>query len=239
MKTTIILTLASIACLQTVSAAYWTVRYRTAPLQNGKYSSEYEYWGTDLTAVNQDFGRTELACSFTASHENKALLFNKVPKSYFGCGEPDKVPRFSPMISAMGSDTELYALAVQNGMDVPCVLIEYGTGYKTYICSELMPVVNTPSVDKSTPANTHTESSVSATIPASTTTSTTKTTTIKTTTNATKKTTTKTSQPTATNAPCKSGYRGKRNGKGPNGACCSHSDDCLDTCVSGICGVSP
>ncbi|KAF9365142.1 hypothetical protein BGX34_011271, partial [Mortierella sp. NVP85] len=30
---------------------------------------------------------------------------------------------------------------------------------------------------------------------------------------------------------CLPGYKGKRNGKGPNGACCSHSDDCKDTCV--------
>jgi hypothetical protein len=30
-----------------------------------------------------------------------------------------------------------------------------------------------------------------------------------------------------------------KNGKGPNGACCSHSDDCKDTCVYGICRVHP
>ncbi|KAK3816289.1 MAG: hypothetical protein J3Q66DRAFT_369863 [Benniella sp.] len=49
-------------------------------------------------------------------------------------------------------------------------------------------------------------------------------------------TTTLAPQPTPT---CLAGYRGKRNGKGPNGACCSHSDDCKDTCVKGVCGVSP
>ncbi|KAK3816288.1 MAG: hypothetical protein J3Q66DRAFT_401452 [Benniella sp.] len=38
---------------------------------------------------------------------------------------------------------------------------------------------------------------------------------------------------------CFPGYGGKRNGKGPNGACCSHSDDCKDTCFNGICGVHP
>ena len=48
-------------------------------------------------------------------------------------------------------------------------------------------------------------------------------------------TTTLAPKPTPT---CLTGYRGKRNGKGPNGACCSHSDDCVDTCVKGICGVS-
>ncbi|KAK3816286.1 MAG: hypothetical protein J3Q66DRAFT_388487 [Benniella sp.] len=49
-------------------------------------------------------------------------------------------------------------------------------------------------------------------------------------------TTTLAPQPTPT---CLAGYRGKRNGKGPNGACCSHSDDCKDTCVKGVCGVHP
>ncbi|KAF9348546.1 hypothetical protein BGX34_002420, partial [Mortierella sp. NVP85] len=34
---------------------------------------------------------------------------------------------------------------------------------------------------------------------------------------------------------CFAGYKGKRNGKGPDSACCSHSDDCKDTCVKGIC----
>ncbi|KAK3816285.1 MAG: hypothetical protein J3Q66DRAFT_342135 [Benniella sp.] len=49
-------------------------------------------------------------------------------------------------------------------------------------------------------------------------------------------TTTLVPKPTPT---CLAGYRGKRNGKGPNGACCSHSDDCKDTCVKGVCGLSP
>ncbi|ORE02472.1 hypothetical protein BCV72DRAFT_297726 [Rhizopus microsporus var. microsporus] len=36
---------------------------------------------------------------------------------------------------------------------------------------------------------------------------------------------------------CKSGYRGKRNGKGPEGACCSHSDDCQESCIKGKCNT--
>ncbi|KAI9307770.1 hypothetical protein BJ944DRAFT_237594, partial [Cunninghamella echinulata] len=46
--------------------------------------------------------------------------------------------------------------------------------------------------------------------------------------------------PTSTAAPtCTKGYCGKKAGTGPNGACCSSSDDCLDTCNSnGKCGVS-
>ncbi|GAA5814307.1 hypothetical protein MFLAVUS_007801 [Mucor flavus] len=244
MKTTIIsTTIAFIACLQTVSAAYWTVRYRNEPFQNGRYAAEYEYWGTNLT-YGEDFGRTVLACSYSASHLNKAFLLNSVPEAYWGCGEPNKEPRFSPMVSAVGSDTELYALAVQFDVDVPCALIEYGTGYKTYICSENMPVVNKPSVVDNTTVSTRTDSITFSTTLAQTATATQETTSQETTSQVTtaQETTTQkttTSKPTATDAPCKAGYRGKRNGKGPNGACCSHSDDCLDTCVSGICGVSP
>ncbi|KAG0217549.1 hypothetical protein BGX31_000202, partial [Mortierella sp. GBA43] len=41
--------------------------------------------------------------------------------------------------------------------------------------------------------------------------------------------------PTTTPSPggCFGGYLGKRNGEGPNGACCSHSDDCEDSCIKG------
>jgi hypothetical protein len=45
--------------------------------------------------------------------------------------------------------------------------------------------------------------------------------------------------PNPSNTYCIPGYRGKRNGKGPNGACCSHSRDCKDTCVKNVCGVHP
>ncbi|KAF9354435.1 hypothetical protein BGX34_011022, partial [Mortierella sp. NVP85] len=34
---------------------------------------------------------------------------------------------------------------------------------------------------------------------------------------------------------CTPGYSGKRNGDGPHGACCTHSDDCIDTCLKGVC----
>ncbi|KAG0220509.1 hypothetical protein B0O80DRAFT_497098 [Mortierella sp. GBAus27b] len=49
--------------------------------------------------------------------------------------------------------------------------------------------------------------------------------------------------PTTTTAPpkptssCLAGYKGKKNGKGPNNACCSHSDDCKETCIQGVCGI--
>ncbi|KAG0286385.1 hypothetical protein BGZ96_009488 [Linnemannia gamsii] len=42
---------------------------------------------------------------------------------------------------------------------------------------------------------------------------------------------------TAVQPSCAPGYRGKRTGRGPNGACCSHSDDCIESCVQGACKV--
>ncbi|KAG0014266.1 hypothetical protein BGZ82_001820 [Podila clonocystis] len=43
-----------------------------------------------------------------------------------------------------------------------------------------------------------------------------------------------TAQPLPT---CLPGYRGKRTGRGPNGVCCSHSEDCIESCVKGVCKV--
>ncbi|KAL0142494.1 hypothetical protein V8B55DRAFT_1498571 [Mucor lusitanicus] len=56
------------------------------------------------------------------------------------------------------------------------------------------------------------------------------------------KTTTKTSTKTSTKTPtasasCTPGSRGKRRGDGKTGYCCSSSDDCLETCRSGTCGL--
>ncbi|KAF9900346.1 hypothetical protein EC991_007465 [Linnemannia zychae] len=53
---------------------------------------------------------------------------------------------------------------------------------------------------------------------------------------------TTTAKPTTTVKPtptpsCLPGYRGKRTGKGPIGACCSHSDDCIESCVKNVCKV--
>ncbi|KAK3814057.1 MAG: hypothetical protein J3Q66DRAFT_441737 [Benniella sp.] len=53
-----------------------------------------------------------------------------------------------------------------------------------------------------------------------------------TTTNPLPQTTTMPPKPSPT---CAAGFIGKRNGKGTEGACCSHSNDCRDTCVKGIC----
>ena len=47
-------------------------------------------------------------------------------------------------------------------------------------------------------------------------------------------------KPTTTVEPkptCLPGYKGKLNGDGPNGACCSSSDDCYESCIKGVCKV--
>ncbi|KAG2171707.1 hypothetical protein INT43_008087 [Umbelopsis isabellina] len=36
-------------------------------------------------------------------------------------------------------------------------------------------------------------------------------------------------------ATCTAGFSGKKNGNGPTGACCTHSDDCHETCYQGAC----
>lgn len=55
---------------------------------------------------------------------------------------------------------------------------------------------------------------------------------------ATTKASTKTSTKTPTaSASCTPGSRGKKRGDGKNGYCCSSSDDCLETCRSGTCGL--
>ncbi|CAO3610744.1 unnamed protein product [Mucor hiemalis] len=41
--------------------------------------------------------------------------------------------------------------------------------------------------------------------------------------------------PAPTSVVCKAGFRGKKNGRGPKDACCSSSDDCQESCVSGAC----
>lgn len=49
-----------------------------------------------------------------------------------------------------------------------------------------------------------------------------------------KTTTTKTKAPTSS---CIAGSRGKKKGNGKTGYCCSSSDDCVETCRSGTCGL--
>ncbi|CAO3651819.1 unnamed protein product [Cunninghamella blakesleeana] len=104
----------------------------------------------------------------------------------------------------------------------PCFFVEHKLRFSIYACGKQVPVLS----DVSTTTTT--------TIPAASAT---------TTSSSSSSTTTKSSsslKPTSTTAPsCKTGYCGKKRGNGPTGACCSSSDDCLDTCNSnGKCGVS-
>ncbi|GAA5799936.1 hypothetical protein HPULCUR_005357 [Helicostylum pulchrum] len=64
----------------------------------------------------------------------------------------------------------------------------------------------------------------------------TKTSTTKKTTTTKKPTTTTTKKPTTTGT-CIAGARGKKRGNGDTGYCCSSSDDCIETCRSGTCGL--
>lgn len=52
-----------------------------------------------------------------------------------------------------------------------------------------------------------------------------------------KTTTTKTATTSKATASCIAGVRGKKRGNGETGYCCSSSDDCVETCRSGTCGL--
>ncbi|KAK3807198.1 MAG: hypothetical protein J3Q66DRAFT_356944 [Benniella sp.] len=111
-------------------------------------------------------------------------------------------------------------------------------GWRVYSCANSdfngkkgVPVTPPSTTTTATPVPTTTCPVVTVTVPVTVTT-----------TNPPKPTTTPpkpTTTPPKPSPTCLAGYKGKRNGKGPNGACCSHSDDCKDTCVKGVCGVHP
>ncbi|KAK4509030.1 uncharacterized protein ATC70_007379 [Mucor velutinosus] len=48
---------------------------------------------------------------------------------------------------------------------------------------------------------------------------------------------TKTVSACPTDAVCQSGFKDKKNGKGPEGACCSSQADCQESCISGKCNA--
>ncbi|CAO0798768.1 unnamed protein product [Mucor circinelloides] len=99
--------------------------------------------------------------------------------------------------------------------------------------------------DGSTPTTTKATSTTTTTTTTKATTNTTTTTTKKTTTTTTKKTTSKTTTtktttskaPTSTSTKCTAGVSGKKQGDGDTGYCCTSSDDCIETCRSGVCGL--
>ena len=103
-----------------------------------------------------------------------------------------------------------------------------GDGFSGYCCKDQSDCQDDCISGKCNgPVNTKTSA-----IPVTTTTKATKTTTAKT----TKTTTTKTATPT-TPGKCTGSSAGKGLGDGGNGACCKTSDDCQETCRSGVCGL--
>ncbi|KAI7907984.1 uncharacterized protein BX663DRAFT_547625 [Cokeromyces recurvatus] len=92
--------------------------------------------------------------------------------------------------------------------------------------------VNTQTPTKTTTKKTATTTTKKTTAKKTTTTTTKKTTAKKTTTTTTKKTTA-----TVASGSCTPGTRGKKKGNGKTGYCCSSSDDCVETCRSGRCGL--
>ncbi|KAI9485256.1 MAG: hypothetical protein EXX96DRAFT_471815 [Benjaminiella poitrasii] len=51
------------------------------------------------------------------------------------------------------------------------------------------------------------------------------------------KTVTVSACPTTSPSSCQTGFSGKKNGMGPEGACCTHSNDCQESCIKGKCNA--
>ncbi|KAG1395133.1 hypothetical protein G6F60_010424 [Rhizopus arrhizus] len=117
-----------------------------------------------------------------------------------------------------------------------------GDGYKGYCCKDQSDCLDDCIKGQCNgPVNTKTTTKTSTKKTSTKKTSTKKTSTKKTSTKSATKSTktikvTKTTTPSAA-VSCKAGYKGKKNGSGKTGACCSTSDDCVETCRKGVCGV--
>ncbi|CAO3651718.1 unnamed protein product [Cunninghamella blakesleeana] len=127
-------------------------------------------------------------------------------------------------VTAKGVGNVLSSLEnVSTKESYPCFFVEHKLRFSIYACGKQVPVLSDVSATTTTiPVASATSSSSSS---------------------SSSSTTTKSSsslKPTSSVVPsCKTGYCGKKSGNGPTGACCSSSDDCLDTCNSnGKCGVS-
>lgn len=89
----------------------------------------------------------------------------------------------------------------------------------------------------STTTGTPTTTKLPATTTTKSNTTTSKTTSTKTTSTTTTKTTTNKSSTTTISSKCTVGSSGKKKGDGKTGYCCTSSDDCVETCRSGVCGL--
>ena len=133
------------------------------------------------------------------------------PSEYGGC-------KNQSLVSLVGQGSTLYYLQHQDGSKIGCTLSRNDSDFDSYLCADKFPIQAITTTSRTTSSNIMTKTTSSTT--------------------GTKTTSSKTS--TTTVVACKSGYSGKKNGGGPTGACCTSSDDCLDTCNSNnICGVHP
>ena len=112
-----------------------------------------------------------------------------------------------------------------------------GDGYNGFCCTSSDDCLDTCVSGKCNgPALTPTTAKTTTTKTTTNNTTTAKTTTKNTTTKTTTKTTT-TKTTTTTAKACKTGVSGKKLGNGATGYCCTSSNDCLETCRSGVCGL--
>jgi hypothetical protein len=216
----LLLSLVAVFALLQTAVAFWTVV--ETPIK--RYG---EFWA-DLSYFEFNGNSSVIKCRVgnNAYQDETSIIYSNNPSVFIGCVG-------TPMVGLQGGNRVLRSLKVQKSNEVlNCILLEKKSNYKQYVCGDAIPAADTTftttaAVSSSIVIPTVTGSSATTVVTPTSTHTTTKTTT----------TTSSSSKPTSSN--CLSGYRGKRNGRGPNDACCSHSDDCLDTCVSGVCGISP
>jgi hypothetical protein len=199
--------------------AYWTVREKSAPREDGIFWAE-------LTKIEFDGNdSSEIRCRVNTNpfQDKESIIYGNKP-SYHGCAGMEKV-------SLHGSNRVLHHLTVLDTNQVlNCALAEKTSIFKEYICgntiSAVQPIDEVPvsaSVDSAS-GNSASGNSASRINNEEL--------------NVGKNTVTYIPSSTD-NTSCIAGYREKKHGNGPTGACCSYSDDCLDTCVQGVCGTAP
>ncbi|CEP18673.1 hypothetical protein [Parasitella parasitica] len=189
--------------------AYWTVREKYAPRKDGTFWAEL----TKIEFNGNDSSEIKCRVNTNPFQDKRSIIYGK-KSSYHGCTDIEKV-------SLHGNNRVLHYLTVLGTDEVlNCALAERTSVYKEYVCGNAIPAaLPVGEIPVSTPLSATTSSSKG---------------------DITVSTTTVTYIPSFTNGvACVTGYLGRRNGGGPTGACCSHSDDCLDTCVQGVCGITP
>ncbi|KAG2229953.1 hypothetical protein INT48_003498 [Thamnidium elegans] len=161
------------------------------------------------------------ACYYIISNADINDIFNHIDITGY-CG-PTKVS-----IASVGKGIDLYYLRFkETGEALNCMVMENISEHNLFICCDPLP--RSTAVIMTTATTT--------TITTTTTATTTTTTAVTVTTTATTTTTTITTTILPPSPSCTTGYLGKNNGKEPTKACCSHINDCKDSCVKGVCGT--